>query len=90
MLEGQEVTKCDICGVNPATMKNYVEIDDTIHKMPSCGVCANLNGKSVATLMGATKEKRLRLLKKWWNPDTRGTLLREAYPSVDWNKVRVR
>lgn len=81
--------KCDICGVNPATMKNYVEIHDTVHSMPSCGACANLNGKSVDTLMGAKKEKRLRLLKKWWNPATRDTLLRKAYPTVDWAKVKI-
>jgi hypothetical protein len=81
--------KCDICGINPATIKNYVEIGDTIHKMPACGPCMSLNGKSVNTLMNSRQDRRLRLLKRWWSPDTRGTLLPKAYPAVEWTKVRI-
>jgi len=79
---------CAICGVNPATVKNYVEIRDVLHKIPSCGPCTSLKGCCVDFLMRVKQPRKLRLIKKWWNPDTRNTLLRKAYPSVDWGKVR--
>jgi len=81
--------KCDICGINPATVKNYVEINDTIRKMPACWSCGSLNGKSVNTLVNSRQDRRLRLIKRWWNPSTRKTLLPKAYPSVEWTKVRI-
>lgn len=82
--------KCAICGINPATTKNCVEINGVIHSMPSCAPCISLDGRSVAALLGADRGKRLRLIKSWWNPKKRKTTLPGVYPGVDWAKVRCR
>ena len=81
--------RCHICGINEIETKNYIEIDGTVHKIPSCFVCVCLNGKSVSTLIEAPWKKRLSLIKGWWKPGKRTTSLPGAYPGVKWNRVRV-
>jgi hypothetical protein len=86
-------TLCDICLSNPAVVKGcWMMLEGTdneqTQKLPSCGVCLNLNSKSVEKLLGLPKPKRLRLIKRWWAPGRRATTLVTAYPTVDWRAVQ--
>jgi hypothetical protein len=69
----KEPTRCDVCLSNLAVVKGYWMMlegtdNEQTQKLPSCGVCLNLNSKSVEKLLGLPKPKRLRLIKRWWTP----------------------